>query len=81
MVEDILHDPQLKDAIDYHAKPLFQDGSRVFGPLSSGVFWETMEVLFPDKTIILGIPYSDLTMFRKGASAWPVFCKNLLDCS
>lgn len=73
-VHDLLHDPKLKDCIDYEPKPLFNtSGSRVFGPASSGVFWEVKQIEFPDKAIILAVFYSDGTEFYKGVCAHPVF--------
>lgn len=75
VVIELLQDPRMKDEITYQAKQIFQGNKRVFGPLSSGKFWEELEVKFPDKTIILLIIYSDATEFYKGVSAHPVFGK------
>ena len=73
-VHDLLHDPNLKDCIDYNPKPLFTaSGSRVFGPASSGAFWEAKQNEHPDKAIILVVCYSDGTEFYKGVTAHPVF--------
>ena len=78
IIADILQDPLLKDHIDWHPKPLFgKDGKRVFGPFSSGMFWEEKQFQYKGKTVIVFIVYSDATDFYSGVSAHPVFSKKL----
>ena len=72
-VVDILLDPTFQDCIDYEAKPLFQDGERIFGPLRSGMEWEELQEKYPHKTIVPVQVYTDGTEFMKGSGAHPMF--------
>ena len=82
VVIDLLQDPSFKDAIDYAAKPLFnQDGERLFGPMTSGAAWEDITIQHPGKTPILVVFYSDATTFYKNTSAHPVFSTCTAVCS
>ena len=72
---ELLQDPRFKNCIDYNAKPLFSGDQRVFGPLSSGLFWELQEHLHPNKTVIPVCIYSDATEFYTSVTAHPVLCE------
>ena len=75
---ELLQDPRFEGHIDYHSKALFNFDSstgtkqRVWGPFSSGLFWEWAEQVHPNKTVIPFIVYSDATEFYTGVSAHPV---------
>lgn len=71
VVISLLQDPRFLGHIDYHFKPIFQGGKRVWGPYNSALQWQELETLYPDKTIIPVVCYSDATEFYKGASAHP----------
>ena len=76
IIADILQDPLLKGHIDWEPKPLFdKEGNRIFGPFSSGMFWEEKHIQYKGKTVIVFIVYSDATDFYAGVSAHPVFSK------
>ncbi len=77
MVE-LLQDARLKDYLEYVAKPLYNGKLRLFGPYSSGLRWEQLQQLYPGKTIIQLLVFSDATEFFKGLSAHPLFGKCLL---
>ena len=73
---EMLQDPKAKDHIDFHPKPLFNErsGKRIFGPFSSGLWWQIVQVTHGGKsTLACLIFYSDATRFYKSIGAHPIF--------
>jgi hypothetical protein len=73
-------DAKLKDAMEYHAKPLYIDGRRVFGPFTSSTLWEAQEHMHPDHTVVHCWLYHDETEFQLHSTALPIMGKNVVYC-
>ena len=80
VVLDLLMDTKLKDAMEYHAKPLYIDGRRVFGPFTSSTLWEAQEHMHPDQTVVHCWLYHDETEFQKHSTALPFMGKKIVYC-
>ena len=83
VIVELMQDKAAKGHIDFHPKPLNShhkgEGHRIFGPFSSGLWWQMAHIMSGGKkTIACLIFYSDATEFYKSCGAHPVFGKHFI---